>query len=116
QEGIEPENAEGEWWERELPSLSCAENPEALDTPIALRLAAADVTVAVFGASEEPSCRVFTPRLRARFSVVLAAEATDEWWEAYEDSYTAFRDALQQELGKRGQLANGRRVEDSETP
>jgi hypothetical protein len=104
-EGLTPEEGSEEWWERELPHLSCAGSMEALDTPIALRLAAADVRVAVFAASGAPSFRIFTLRLRAPLSVVLAAEATDEWWEAYDDSYRSFRTALQQELTARGHAA-----------
>ena len=47
-EGYEPESDGTEWWERELPSISCAESVAALETPIALCLAASDVRVAVF--------------------------------------------------------------------
>ena len=104
-DGIVPEVAGAEWWERELPSIGCADDVAALDTPIALRLAASDVPVAVFAAGDEPSLRIFTPRLRASFAIVLATEATDEWWEAYQDSYGVFRDALQQELAARGHQA-----------
>ena len=103
--GLSPEEATDEWWERDLPSIRCADAIQALETPMALRLAAADVGVAVFAADDEPSFRVFTLRLRAPFSVVLSAEATDEWWEAYDDSYRSFRTALQQELAARGHAA-----------
>jgi len=101
-EGLVPDAAGAEWWERELPSLGCTATPAALDTPVSLRLAAADVAVAVFRVADDPSYRVFTPRLRAPFAVVLAIEATDEWWNAYADSYHVFRNALQQELAARG--------------
>jgi len=103
--GLAPEEDRAEWWDDELPSLGCADGMAASDTPIALRLAAADVRVAVFAAAGEPGFRVFTPRLRAPLSVVLAAAATDEWWEAYDDSYRSFRDALQHALAVRGHAA-----------
>jgi hypothetical protein len=101
-EGVMPEDAGSEWWERELPFISCAATPAALDTPISLRLAASDASVTVFAVLDEPGFRIFTPRLRRPMSVLLATAAPDEWWEAYEDSYHAFRDALQRELAGRG--------------
>lgn len=100
--GIEPEDLGAEWWERDLPYVTCADDPAALDTPIALRLAAPDVRVTVFGSADEPMFRIFTPRLRAAMSVALAAEVTDEWWQAYDESYESFRQALKSELATRG--------------
>ena len=104
--GCRPETDGTEWWERELPSISCAGSIAALETPIALCLAASHVRVAVFRVGDEPSLRVFTPQLRGPLSVVLATEATDEWWEAYQDSYREFRDAVQRELAARGHAAS----------
>jgi hypothetical protein len=103
--GVTPEESTDDWWERDLPSIRCADAMEGLETPIALQLAAAHVRVAVFALHDEPSFRIFTRCLRAPFSVVLAAEATDEWWEAYDDSYRSFRTALQNELAARGHTA-----------
>ena len=105
QEGIVPEAGGTEWWERELRFISCADAADALETPIALRVDAVEARVAIFAAPEEAALRIFTPRLRAPMSVVLAAEATDEWWQAYQDSYRSFRDSLQQELAARGRGA-----------
>jgi hypothetical protein len=105
EDGIIPEDGGNEWWERELLAIPCADSPSALDTPIALGLNAANVRVTVFAAADEPGLRIFTPRLRAPMSVMLAAEATDEWWEAREDSYRSFREAVQKELAVRGQEA-----------
>jgi len=101
-DGLVPDDTGTQWWERELACISCAPTPAALDTPISLLLAVADVRVAVFRVADEASFRIFTPRLRGPFSIVLATEAVDEWWDAYEDSYRAFRDALHQELTARG--------------
>ena len=101
-QGILPETGGSEWWERELAAIVGTDTPAALETPLALRLDAATVRVAVFGSPEEPSLRVFTPCLRAPFSIVVARSAPDEWWAAYEESYAAFRDALQRELATRG--------------
>src|SRR5262249_15730407 len=102
-EGYEADSSGTEWWERELASITSADRAAALETPIALCLAAADVRIAVFTTNDDASLRIFTPRLRAPFSIVLAAEATDEWWEAYQDSYHDFREALRRELAARGQ-------------
>lgn len=104
-DGIGPDAEAADWWERELPSIACTDAPAGLETPVALCLAAADVRVTVFAETEAATLRVFTARLRAPLSIVLAREATDEWWEAYQDSYRVFRDALQQELAARGQVA-----------
>ncbi len=101
-DGIEAEVAGTEWWEREWPCIVCADDPEALETPVTLRLIASAVRVCVFSSSDEPTLRLYTRCLRAPMSVVLAAEATDEWWLAYEESYAAFREALESELKVRG--------------
>ncbi len=101
-EGYEPEAGGTEWWEREFAFISCADHPAALETPISLRLASGDVRVGVFTANHDLGLRIFTPRLRAPMSIVLAADATDEWWEAYQDSYREFRTALERELTTRG--------------
>ncbi|MFI5398594.1 MAG: hypothetical protein ACHQ9S_23950 [Candidatus Binatia bacterium] len=100
--GIEPEDLGAEWWERELRHVACAGDPAALDTPIALKLAAPNARITVFGSADEPMFRIFTSRLRAAMSVVLAAEAADEWWQAYEESYESFCEALRSELATRG--------------
>jgi hypothetical protein len=100
--GLVPEAGGAEWWERELPAVTGAATPAALETPIAVRLAADDARLAVFGSRDEPALYVFTRGVRAPLSLVLASTATDEWWEAYEESYTTFRDALHRELGARG--------------
>ena len=104
-DGYEPESGGNEWWERELPSIGCADSAAALETPIMLRVDASDVHVAVFGVGDDPGFRIFSPQMRAPFSIVLEADATDEWWEAYQDSYRTFRDALQRELAARGHRA-----------
>jgi len=101
-EGIAPESVAGEWWDRELVPIGCADTPAGLDSPIALRLDAADVPCALFAVPDEASYSIFTPCLRAPLTIVIAANATDEWWNAYEESYHAFRDVLQRELAARG--------------
>lgn len=99
--GIEPDEGGSEWWERDLAYIACADTPAALDTPIALRLAVPDPRLALFAVTDEPTWRIFAPRLRAAMSVVLAADATDEWWQAYDESYASFRETLRQELATR---------------
>jgi hypothetical protein len=100
--GIEPDRSGSEWWERELPYLVCADTPSALDTPIALHWAVPNPSLALFALVDEPTYRLFTPGLQAPLNVVLAADATDEWWQAYDESYAAFREALCRELATRG--------------
>jgi len=103
--GYEPLAGGTEWWDRELPSIVCANDLAGLETPIALTLAAPDIHAAVFLSDDDSSFRLFTQRLGGPFSIVLAAEASDEWWEAYEDSYRDFRDAVRDELAARGYAA-----------
>ncbi len=102
-DGIDADQGDGEWWETDCPVIVCAASPAAIESPIALRMSAADVQVAVFAVADDPELRIFTPQLRAPMSVTLASEASDEWWEAYADSYGTFRDALERELAARGQ-------------
>lgn len=100
--GIEPDRGGAEWWECELPYITGAGAPAVLDAPIALRLAVPDCQVAVFGVADEPTFRIFTPCLRATMAVNVAAEATDEWWQAYDESFASFRQALRRELERCG--------------
>jgi len=104
-DGMVPEAGDGEWWERDLPSLECTDAPGGLESPIGFRLDGATAGVAVFGAPGEPLYRIYTPRLSGPFTVILAADATDEWWEAYDESYHTFRDALVEALATRGVAA-----------
>jgi hypothetical protein len=99
--GIEPDSGGSDWWERELPYIMCADTFWALETPIALRLAMPNPSFALFMVTDEPTCRIFTPRLCAPMGIVLAAEATDEWWQAYDESYASFIEALRYELATR---------------
>jgi hypothetical protein len=101
-DGLQPDLSGSEWWDTDLPWLLCADTIAALETPLALRLQPGEVRVAVFAAADDPTYRVFTPRLRAAFEVVAATEATDEWWEAYEESYGSFRHSLAGELAAHG--------------
>jgi len=100
--GIEPDSGGSEWWERELPYVMCADSLAALETPIALQWVAPDSSLALFRVADEPTYRIFTPCLRVSLGIVLATEVTDEWWQAYDESYTSFRDALRRELATRG--------------
>ena len=100
-DGICCEPCSGPWWDRELQPLVCAADALALASPITLRKAIEPRSLSVFAVADELTLRVFSPIVRGPFSVVLAAEAEDEWWEAYEDSYQVFRDRLHRELQRR---------------
>lgn len=92
-------------WESDLPSLACALEPHTLDTPVSLQLqpgAANAAGLHVFERSETFAHFVFTKHLLAPLSVVLAAEATDSWWETNELPYPEFRDDIAAELRRRG--------------
>jgi hypothetical protein len=67
-----------------------------------LHWAVPNPSLALFALVDEPTYRLFTPGLQAPLNVVLAADATDEWWQAYDESYAAFREALCRELATRG--------------
>ena len=100
--GIEPDSDGADWWDQELQYISATDEPNGLDTPIALQVTPADCHVAVFGGGDDAGLRIFTPCLQTRLTVVLAPEAGDEWWQAYDESYTAFRQRLCAELERRG--------------
>jgi hypothetical protein len=97
-QGLQPNTKGGDGWDSDLPSLPCAADPEALDSPVSLLLQAEDVRCSVFERTESFDLLLFTPHLKAPMSVVLAAEATDAWWDTHEESYTEFRDQLASEL------------------
>ncbi len=96
--GITPNARSGNWWDRELAYLDLADHPDVLENPIALRFDAQQLGVPVFGAAGDPGFRLYSPALRAPFSVVLQEEADDEWWQAYDESYAQYRDAVILEL------------------
>jgi hypothetical protein len=100
--GLVPESGGPDWWDQDLPFLACADTPAAFDTPLCMRLRRTPGAPAVFATQDEPTLRVYTPRLQAPMVPVLAAEATDEWWNAYAGSYTAFREGLRSALAARG--------------
>lgn len=99
--GLGPDEDAGTWWESDLRAITCAADPAALDSPIALRKDGDRLALAAFATDEDPTLRLFVDRVEAPFSVALASTTDDEWWEAYE-SYTQFRDRLRQELEQRG--------------
>jgi len=101
-EGIAASGAGAAAWEQDLPSVSCADDPSALETPVAVRVDAAALRATVFAVDGSPLYRVFTPRPLAAGPVWLAADPSDAWWEAYEVSYDVFRTTLGRELTARG--------------
>lgn len=100
--GIRPQAEPGPWWESELPTIVCAADPAALATTVALVCATPPSELSVFALEQESTLRILTPLVGGPFSVVLASEAEDEWWEAYEDDYALFRQRLQTALEEHG--------------
>lgn len=100
-DGLEACGESGAAWEQDLPSVSCTDDPAVLDTPVALRVEPAVLRATAFAVVGSPTYRVFTARRVAAGSVWLATDPADTWWEAYEVSYAAFRDALRDELAQR---------------
>lgn len=100
-EGIAASEGEGATWGRDFPSVVCAEDPEALATPVAVRLDPAAGGATVFAVEGSPTYRIFTSHPLVVDSVWLAAEADDAWWEVSEVSYAMFREALCGELTTR---------------
>jgi len=91
--GIEP-NSGGDWWDDRLRFLSLADDFDALDAPVALVFDLRGTNYTLFRVAEESAMRLYTPRLRAPFSVTLAGDPHDDWWEAAAEPYAAFRDRL----------------------
>lgn len=86
----------------DLPSVTCADDPAALDTPVAVRVDCAALRAMVFAVGESSTYRIFTSRPLTAGQVWLASGAADAWWEVYEMPYESFRDALRKELAARG--------------
>jgi hypothetical protein len=97
-EGIAAEGSGTEWWERELVPLTLVVDPEALDTPLALRFDPSRLIDAVFRLDDGDVFRIYAARLRAPFDVVLQEEVDDEWWQAFSGSYASWRTALAEEI------------------
>lgn len=101
-EGLAPRPEGGDWWDTDLPSLSCVDTATALDTPFGVRLDGRALRATLFGSDNDLGYRLYTPRLTGAFGVVIAHEAEDEWWQAFEQPYREFRQDLGMRLTARG--------------
>jgi hypothetical protein len=101
-EGLTPQSHGGDWWDDDLPSLSCVDEAAGLDTPFAVRLAGDGLRAALFGNDNDLGYRIYTPHLNGDFAVEIAPEAGDEWWQAFERPYSEYRDELRAQLAERG--------------
>jgi len=101
-EGIPAEATGKEWWDTELASITFTDDPEALDSPVALRVDPAQTRTPVFLVAGESTFRIYTRVLKIPFTVTLHEEATDEWWQAFEESYQDYRVALAKHLEQDG--------------
>ncbi|HVM94937.1 MAG TPA: hypothetical protein VMT89_01055 [Candidatus Acidoferrales bacterium] len=90
-----------EWWESELASVDGSDACKELETPIWLEIHGGEVPSAIFRVEAVGKLRAFTPCFRAPMRVGVSPEATDEWWQAYDQSYADFRIDLLQELRRR---------------
>jgi len=99
-DGLRPSAHGRDWWDRDLPAIVLADDLAAVDAPAALALAGLPPSVALLRAAD--SLLVFTPRLAADVSVVLAETSDDSWYEASEGSFEEYRDRLAAELRRRG--------------
>lgn len=93
-EGLAPRPEVGDWWDTDLPALSCVDATNALDTPFAVRLDGRALPTTLFGSDNDLGYRLYTPHLTGNFGVVIAREADDEWWQAFEQPYREFREEL----------------------
>lgn len=102
---VRPGAAVDDWWDAELAHHELYDDQDAVESPLALTYAGPELGLPVFAVAGELGFRLFRlyPRvLAAPFSIALRAEAEDEWWQALEEPYAAFRDALAAELRARG--------------
>jgi hypothetical protein len=100
-EGIPAEPVGSSWWDEELTYLQAVDDPSVFETPVSLRIDPAQMSSPVLKHESEPGFRIYAyQRLRVPFSVVLQREATDEWWEATDQPYEEFRDALLHKLAE----------------
>lgn len=82
------------WWEQDFPGLQGVDDPEALDTPISLQLRRPTRPYALFVVGDGPFLRACCRSLEGDFAAVVAGDTNDQWWEAHEQPYPAFRDGL----------------------
>lgn len=86
----------------DLPGVAGAAEPGLLDSPVAVLAEPEAAGLVVFGEEGRARRCVFTAAPVPVASVWLAPEAGDEWWEAHETPYPAFRDAVRADLAGRG--------------
>lgn len=92
-----PTNGE-DWWDTDFPYAVLFDDPEVLEAPVQVRFDGKDVDLPVFSVENELALRCYTASLRLPFSVSLQEQASDEWWEAFADTYGTYRDTLKREL------------------
>lgn len=129
--GLCREDAGGAWWDSELQPLICAAAAADLGSSLALRKQRSpsaehlpipslesmrpmqttntfkdphDDALAVFAADDDSTLRVFVQKLCGPFTIVVAAQPEDEWWEAYESSYPEFCVNLKRTLEAHGHV------------
>lgn len=93
-DGISAEVDAAEWWDAELACIELAGDPDALETPVALRFEARNIPLPLFTVAGSGVARVYGRVLKAPFEVYLQEEVRDEWWHAFDPSYSEWRAAL----------------------
>lgn len=86
-------------------AIATSDDPDALDSPVSLALAAADVPAAVFRSADDDQLRLFTPHLAAAFVPAVCQATDDGWWLTNEESWAEFRDRVTAGLAARGVAA-----------
>jgi hypothetical protein len=93
----------GEWWRTDLGFLELVADADLLEGSVGLRIDGASLPAgALTTGGDDHLYRLYGPRTRPRFSVVLREESDDAWWDAAESSYEEFRDELVNRLRTAG--------------
>jgi hypothetical protein len=100
-QGVSAEVEGTEWWDTELASVELVSDADALEVPVALRFETAKVPLPLFTVAGSGICRAYGRVLNAPFDVCLQEEVSDEWWQAFDESYAKWRAVVAERLTDR---------------
>jgi hypothetical protein len=78
------------------------EDPEAIESPIAVIVAPEDVAWPLFRLEPAGEIFVYAPHVQARMRVRCASHVDDEWWAVRPEAYGRYVAELERELAARG--------------